>query len=95
MPPLARVHDLICFRPRTVTGWLAGQGLSHAAAVRVRRVWRDSRLVPAETTDNFNKRVRRPGGVLAYVMAVPVHTYADLRVPLPPGVPDAAVPPPA
>jgi hypothetical protein len=95
VPPLARVHDLICFRPQVVTNWLAGEGLSNAAMVRVRRVWRDARLVPAEATDNFNKRVRLPGGVIAYVMAVPIHTYADLRVPLPLGVPDAAVPPSA
>jgi ABC-type transporter Mla subunit MlaD len=62
VPPLTRAHDLICFRPQAVTAWLTSQGLAQAAAARVRRVWRDARLVPAETTDNFNKRVRLPGG---------------------------------
>ena len=86
-PPLFRHGEAICFRPKVPEEWLLHQGLSRAEVAGVRRVWRDARLVPSEATDNFNKRLRVAGGRQAYVMAVPTRTYADLRVPVPRGLP--------
>lgn len=83
-PPLLLQGERVCFAPRVVEAWLAHAGLARAEVQAVRRGWRKLGLVPAGTADSFNVRVRLEDGALAYVMAVPAQTYAELHIPLPP-----------
>jgi hypothetical protein len=89
LPPLFRHGELICYEPRAATDWLLGQGVARREIDGVRRAWRDSGLVPAESPANFNKRIRLRDGAQPYFVAVPATTFADLRVPVPRGLANA------